>query len=62
MKLTNTKHQIKTIGKDTVKLGKDVFKIPSSLFADIRQHREAMKLGYEILAQRKSESEDQNPQ
>ena len=61
MKLTNTKQQIKTIGKDASTLGRDIFKLPSSFFADIRQHREAMKLGYEVLEQRKA-AQNSEPQ
>jgi hypothetical protein len=62
MKLTNTKNQVKTIGKDASSLVKSIFKLPSAFVADCRQHREAMKLGYELLAQQEAEQQPSTEQ
>ena len=69
MRFKNTKNNLKDIGTDVKDVGKaswklvkDTFKTPSSIFADIRQHRAVVKLGYELLAKQEAEASQQNPQ
>ena len=57
MKFSNTKNQFKSVGKDAVKLVKDVFKIPHCFGDDIRQHRASLKRYEEWLASQDTKSE-----